>query len=120
MHSRFLHAGSTALGSTCRFYVICLWQVVPALLQALRTMLSLRSQRARLPNQLAAMLDRGLLKLAKSVTQIQQTHPWCAAMKRVTNRVGFGGWAGFGLILRIYVRVELGRVTAERKAPHER
>ena len=53
------------------------WQVVPALLQALRTMLSLRAQRARLPSQLAAMLDRGLLKLAKSVTQIQETHPWC-------------------------------------------
>jgi len=53
--------------------------VVPALLQALRTMLSLRAQRARPPGQLAAMLDRGLLKLAKSVTQIQETHPWCVA-----------------------------------------
>ncbi len=55
------------------------WQVVPALLQALRTMLSMRAQRARPPGQLAAMLDRGLLKLAKSVTQIQETHPWCVA-----------------------------------------
>ena len=63
-----------------------LWaQVVPALLQALRTMLALRAQRARLPNQLAAMLDRGLLKLAKSVTQIQETHPWCAARGSAMN-----------------------------------
>ena len=67
----------TAAGSDASDVYDLAKQVVPALLQALRTMLSLRAQRARLPSQLAAMLDRGLLKLAKSVTQIQETHPWC-------------------------------------------
>jgi hypothetical protein len=49
--------------------------VVPALLHALQALLPLRAAR---PSQLGAMLDRGLLKLAKAVTLIQETHPWWA------------------------------------------
>ena len=51
-------------------------QVVPAFLQALQVMLPLRTAK---PSQLGAMLDRGLVKMTKAVTQIQETHPWCAA-----------------------------------------
>ena len=53
--------------------------MVPALLQALQALLPLRAQR---PSQLGAMLDRGLLKLAKAVTQIQETHPWYVSASR--------------------------------------
>ena len=45
------------------------------MLAALQALLPLRNRR---PSQLGAMLDRGLIKLAKAVTQIQETHPWYA------------------------------------------
>ena len=43
------------------------------MLAALQALLPLRNRR---PCQLGAMLDRGLIKLAKAVTQIQDIHPW--------------------------------------------
>lgn len=43
------------------------------MLAALQALLPLRNRRT---SQLGAMLDRGLIKLAKAVTQIQETHPW--------------------------------------------
>jgi hypothetical protein len=53
-------------------------QVLPAILQAMQVLLPLRRQAGRPPSQLHAMLDRGLLKLAKTVADILNTHPWCA------------------------------------------
>ena len=84
-----LHSiSSNQLSNThCTYFPFGVCQVVLALLQALQTLLPMRAQRRRLPNQLAAMLDRGLLKLAKSVTQIQQTHPWCAAATMPSTRI---------------------------------
>ena len=52
-------------------------QVLPAILQAMQVLLPLRRQAGRPPSQLHAMLDRGLLKLAKTVADILNTHPWC-------------------------------------------
>lgn len=53
-------------------------QVLPAILQAMQVLLPLRRQAGRPPSQLHAMLDRGLLKLAKTVADVLNTHPWCA------------------------------------------
>lgn len=51
-------------------------QFVDAVLQLLGAMLPLRPPRPDPRNQLLAMLDRGLLKLVKSVKDAQDTHPW--------------------------------------------
>ena len=48
-------------------------QTVPVLLQALQTLLAARPAKS---TQLAVMLDRGLIKLAKVVTNVQEAHPW--------------------------------------------
>jgi hypothetical protein len=55
---------------------------MPPALQALRTMCEMRQQSAGAGgarSQLAAMLDRAMLQLAKTQSQVQQAHPWCAA-----------------------------------------
>lgn len=51
-------------------------QTVPVLLQALQTLLAARPARGAPRSQLAVMLDRGLIKLAKVITNIQEVHPW--------------------------------------------
>ncbi len=51
-------------------------QLLPAMLQAMQVLLPLRRAAGRPPSQLHAMLDRGLLKLAKTVTDILNDHPW--------------------------------------------
>ncbi|KAK9830439.1 hypothetical protein WJX72_011753 [[Myrmecia] bisecta] len=51
-------------------------QVFPVLLQALQTLLGLRPGKPTMRSQLFAMLDRGLLKLAKALCNIQEMHPW--------------------------------------------
>jgi len=50
--------------------------LLPAMLQAMQVLLPLRRAAGRPPSQLHAMLDRGLLKLAKTVTDILNDHPW--------------------------------------------
>ncbi len=50
----------------------------PAMLQAVQAMQALRPARAP-KSQLLAMMDRGVLKLVKTLAQIQETHPWCVA-----------------------------------------
>lgn len=51
-------------------------QTLPVLLQALQTLLAARPAASSPRTQLAVMLDRGLIKLAKVITNIQETHPW--------------------------------------------
>lgn len=51
-------------------------QVLPAALQAMQLLLPLRRAAGRPASQLHAMLDRGLLKLAKTVGNILNAHPW--------------------------------------------
>jgi hypothetical protein len=51
-------------------------QVLPAVLQALQVMLPLQPPLPTRGSQLHAMLDRGVLKLAKTIANIQDTHPW--------------------------------------------
>ena len=51
-------------------------QTVPVLLQALQTLLAARPVKGGPRSQLAVMLDRGLIKLAKVITNVQETHPW--------------------------------------------
>jgi len=50
-------------------------QVLPALLQALQTLLPFRPASHPL-NKPLAMLDRGLLKLIKTLTDVRDMHPW--------------------------------------------
>ena len=51
-------------------------QTVPVLLQALQTLLAARPAKGAPRSQLAVMLDRGLIKLAKVITNVQEAHPW--------------------------------------------
>ncbi|DBA79077.1 hypothetical protein WJX77_002150 [Trebouxia sp. C0004] len=51
-------------------------QTVPMLLQALQTLLAARPAKGAPRSQLAVMLDRGLIKLAKVITNVQEVHPW--------------------------------------------
>ncbi len=51
-------------------------QTVPVLLQALQTLLAARPAKGAPRSQLAVMLDRGLIKLAKVITNVQEVHPW--------------------------------------------
>lgn len=51
--------------------------MLPATLQAMQVLLPLRRPAGRPPSQLHAMLDRGLLKLAKTVADVLNAHPWC-------------------------------------------
>lgn len=51
-------------------------QTVPVLLQALQTLLAARPPKGAPRSQLAVMLDRGLIKLAKVITNVQEAHPW--------------------------------------------
>lgn len=53
-------------------------QTVPVLLQALQTLLAARPAKGAPRSQLAVMLDRGLIKLAKVITNVQEAHPWYA------------------------------------------
>lgn len=48
----------------------------PAMLRALHELQALRPAKAP-KSQLLAMLDRGILKLMKTLSQVQETHPWC-------------------------------------------
>jgi hypothetical protein len=47
----------------------------PALLQAAGALPAARPERAG-PNRVVAMVDRGVLKLVKTLAQIQEAHPW--------------------------------------------
>ena len=51
-------------------------QTVPVLLQALQTLLAARPAKGTPRTQLAVMLDRGIIKLAKVVHNVQEAHPW--------------------------------------------
>lgn len=51
-------------------------QTVPVLLQALQSFLSTKTAGNSPRSQLAVMLDRGLIKLAKVITNVLETHPW--------------------------------------------
>lgn len=51
--------------------------VLPSLLQALQALLAHHTLKAHPRSQLAVMLDRGIIKLAKTIGNIQDTHPWC-------------------------------------------
>ena len=51
-------------------------QTVPVLLQALQSLLAARPAKGAPRSQLAVMLDRGLIKLAKVITNVQEVHPW--------------------------------------------
>lgn len=50
--------------------------VVPSMLQALQALLANRPSKTSPHSQLSVMLDRGLIKLAKTISNIQDTHPW--------------------------------------------
>lgn len=57
------------------------------MLQVLQGLLQLRPQQPSQRTQLHAMLDRALVKLAKSLVGIQEAHPWCAGpLIRLTLR----------------------------------
>ena len=56
--------------------VAAVTQTVPVLLQALQTLLAARPAKGAPRSQLAVMLDRGLIKLAKVITNVQEVHPW--------------------------------------------
>lgn len=52
-------------------------EVAPALLQVLQAFAAARAGKTGGPrNQVQAMLDRGLLKLVKTLRQMQEMHPW--------------------------------------------
>ena len=51
-------------------------QTVPTLLQALQSLLAAKPTGDSPRTQLAVMLDRGLIKLAKVITNVLETHPW--------------------------------------------
>lgn len=55
-------------------------QIAPPLLQTLQRFGAARVGRSAgaRRNQVQAMLDRAILKLLKTLRQIQETHPWCA------------------------------------------
>lgn len=55
-------------------------QIAPPLLQTLQQFAAARAGRSAgaQRNQVQAMLDRAILKLLKTLRQIQETHPWCA------------------------------------------
>lgn len=50
--------------------------VGPALLQAAGALLALRPAGPTPRSQLLAMLDRGILKAVKTLSQVQEAHPW--------------------------------------------
>ena len=54
-------------------------QIAPPLLQTLQQFAAARAGRSvgAQRNQVQAMLDRAILKLLKTLRQIQETHPWC-------------------------------------------
>ncbi len=52
-------------------------QVLPSVQEAMAALLPLREGAGRPRSKLYAMLDRGLLKLAKVSTDVLETHPWC-------------------------------------------
>ena len=66
-------------------------QVAPALLQALQQLLPLRRQLPGPVSQLSAMLDRCVLKLAKSMTDLLNLHPWCVLSSSVDMRCCYCG-----------------------------
>lgn len=72
---------TTCYKQACQTTFCAIAQVAPALLQALQQLLPLRRQLPGPVSQLSAMLDRGILKLAKSMIDLLSTHPWCAAMR---------------------------------------
>jgi len=47
----------------------------PALLQAAGALAAVRPERAA-PSRVLAMVDRGVLKLVKTLSQVQEAHPW--------------------------------------------
>lgn len=51
-------------------------QTVPVLLQALQSFLAAKPAGDSPRTQLAVMLERGLIKLAKVITNVLETHPW--------------------------------------------
>jgi hypothetical protein len=72
----------------------------PPMVQALTQLVSMRpllrgtgaagqQQGGHLRSQLAAMLDRGVLKLTKTQCQVQKEHPWW--VRRVAGWVGVPG-----------------------------
>lgn len=65
--------------------VAAVGQVAPPLLATLRQFAAARAARSAgaQRNQVQAMLDRAILKLLKTLRQIQEAHPWCG---------GGGGW----------------------------
>ncbi len=49
---------------------------VPALLQAAQALLDLRSRAAVPKSQALAMLQRGVVKIVKTLGKVQECHPW--------------------------------------------
>lgn len=67
--------------------------VGPPLLNCLTGMLALSLSPLTAPrSRLAAMLDRAVTKLLKTLVSIQDVHPWCGGVRR-------GPWCGGPLLL---------------------
>lgn len=61
-------------------------QVVPVLLEALSALHAVRPPPSVTRTQLLAMLERGLTKLTKTLTRIQEVNPWYVPRQTAANK----------------------------------
>lgn len=62
----------------------------PALLQAAGALAGARPPAGAPPSRVGAMVDRGVLKLLKTLAQVQEAHPWWAGVAQGAGRLGVG------------------------------
>ena len=62
---------------------------MPDMLQVLQGLIQLRPQQSSQRTQLHAMLDRALVKLARTLVGTQEAHPWWVTAPRILRNRDF-------------------------------